>query len=280
MKNRTKLKEIGKIGIIGGGHMASALISGWSSSRELCKKLTIAERNVSKRRTLSRRYGVQTVSSQEELPGDIEIMILAVKPSDVRGVCEKLTQKRCLIMSIAAGITTGALLGWIDVKPMGVLRVMPNTPFSLNAGMSVCYGRKLSSKMKSKITWLLGIGGEVLWMREESKLSLVTAVSGSGPAYIYYVAEAMEEAGYKLGLTRKSSRDLVAQTVMGGGMMLKSGGVSARGLREAVSVPGGTTERAIKELEKGDLSGMILSAMESCQERAEEISEELEESGK
>ena len=266
------MNKIGKIAIIGGGHMTTALIAGWSAkSRRLMSKITVAERNASKRRHLSGSYGIKVVSSQAELPPDAEFVLLAVKPADIPAVCGVITQKKATIISVAAGVSVRAIASGMSFKPYQIIRVMPNTPFALGAGMSVCYGSPVKAAVKSQVTELLEYGGSVLWAQKESMLEAVTAVSGSGPAYIYYFAEAMEKSACEMGFTSSAARRLVVQTIFGGGEMLIKSGKSAESLREAVSVPGGTTERAISVMKHRKLSAIVSEAMRACQTHAEEI---------
>ena len=270
------------IAFIGGGHMTTALVAGMTAANFLPGDIVVADRNADKRRQLESCFGVRTVAAQDELSDAVEILILAVKPADIGDVCAQVRQQNAIILSVAAGISLRDICRRLPLSPLAVARIMPNTPFAAAAGMSVCYAETITAAAKSRINELFTCAGKVLWLSEETMLTAATAISGSGPAYVYYFAEAMEEAAQKMGFDAATARLLVIQTLCGGAAILANSDKSAAELCRAVATPGGTTERAIATLQSHALKETIGKAMQDSRQRAEEIGklhEKREESG-
>ena len=263
-----------KIAFIGGGHMTCAMVEGLTrhSSEHT---ITVVDRNADKRQALSSQFNINVTAYPSEIPADTNVLIVAVKPIDVRAVCENITLANSIIISVAAGVTLNALSQWLPIANKNIARVMPNTPISVGMGMSVCYTPSDSDNIKSTITALLEPCSKVMWADEESQLDAATAISGSGPGYVYYFAEAMEKAAMQIGFSAAQARLLVAQTLQGGGAMLSHKAQPANILRHAVAVPGGATERAIAIMQKENLNDTIARAIDACHKRAQAIGQEL-----
>ena len=265
-----------KIAFIGGGNMTAALAAGIVKT-ENPADIFVIDRNAEKRRMLRESLGITAAENAESLPPEADILILAVKPADMRAACKTIPPTAAAVVSIAAGLSLRTIAGWLPFAPKNIARIMPNTPAAVGAGMSVCCGA-VSAKAKTDISAAFGAAGEILWVADESMLAAATAVSGSGPAYLFYFAEAMMETAEELGFSAADARFLVRQTLQGGGKMLAQTEKPAAELRRAVMSKGGTTERAIAAMESGKLKEIIAAAMRACHTRAEEISNELEDS--
>lgn len=264
-----------KIAFIGGGHIARAMIAGLVAGGRTPTDIEVVDRNLNKREALQKEFGVQAVEHQHSLSQDADIVLLAVKPADIPAACAGLKQKDAIIVSTALGISLGALAKWIPFPPYVLARAMPNTPLAAAAGMTVCYA-DASEKVRAQITSIFSCAGKVLWLEGESMLSAATAVSGCGPAYLYYLAEAMEEAAMKMGFSASEARLLTVQTLKGGSAMLDCSDTDAKSLRQAVAVPGGATEQAILTMESDNLKEIVKNAMAAAKKKSDQIGKETE----
>jgi len=266
-----------KIGFIGAGNMGGALIGGMISARAVKPKdVWVCDQDAQKISRLCRARGVRPARSNEEAARHSHIVFLCVKPAQIREVLldvswvVKASSQRKIVVSIAAGVPLSLLESGLPAKTP-VIRVMPNTPALLSAGMSVLSGgRWASSRDVEAARRLFATVGETVVLNEKH-MNAVTAVSGSGPAYVFYLCEAMMEACRSLGLPTEASRLLCRQTIFGAGLMLKKLPVEARDLRIQVTSPGGTTEAAIRSLEKVSARRRIREAIRAASRRAREL---------
>jgi len=261
------------IGFIGGGNMAEAIIKGMvlSSRINVQGEIHVAEPNEERRMYLQQAYGISATASNKEVAASCNIIILAVKPQNMESVLDEIandiTDKK-VVVSIAAGITLSYLAS--KLKTELIIRVMPNTPALVQEGMSVMslcgcfYGKELD--MVKSI--LLSVG-KVLVLPEE-QMNAVTALSGSGPAFVALFTDAMTDAGVKLGLNRSDAVELAVQTVLGTAKLLDTG-VSAENLRKMVTSPGGTTAAGLKVFEEKGFMGIVEEALKAAQVRADEL---------
>jgi len=260
------------IAVIGAGKMGEALVSGLLKAGTSPDDLIITERYEERANELSQRYGVKSVSNAEAAR-QADTIVLAVKPQDMEVLLAELaplvTPDR-LIVTIAAGITTSAIERRLaDGVP--VVRVMPNTPALVGEAMSaVAAGSHASAEHLERAEELFRPVGKVVRL-PESQLDAVTALSGSGPAYVFYLVEAMTDAGILLGLPRAVAHELIVQTVYGAAVMLRETGEHPVALREAVTSPAGTTIAAIRELENHGVRAAFLSALEAARDRSREL---------
>lgn len=265
-----------KVGLIGVGNMGEAMLRGWLSSGFLDKSNIIAcEKNTDKRKSIADRYSIQVLESPRSTAELVDVVVLAVKPQDSKEVLEEiadsLDERKCLI-SIAAGLSIGSIRKIIGMSAC-VVRVMPNIcarSLASVSAYSVSTGEYKSSL--EDVERLLGAFGEALEVAEE-QMNLITAVSGSGPAYFFYLTEVLEDAAVSLGLDREAAALLARETLWGAGKLMKESGLSPLDLRMAVSSPGGTTVAAIGELENGKFSELLRKAVFKAMARAKELTE-------
>ncbi len=263
------------IAVIGAGKMGEALISGWLKAGTSPDEVLITERYVARADELCHRYGVRAVSNADAAK-QADTIVLAVKPQDMDTLLDELSPLLTpdqLVVTIAAGIPTFAIEKRLaDGVP--VVRVMPNTPALVGEAMSaISAGAHATDAHLDQADALLRPVGKVLRV-PENQLDAVTALSGSGPAYVFYLVEAMTDAGILLGLPRAISHDLIVQTIVGAAVMLRDSGEHPVTLREAVTSPAGTTIAAIRELEKHGVRAAFLDALEAARDRSRELARE------
>jgi len=262
------------IAVIGAGKMGEALISGWLKAGASPDDVLITERYEARAQELTQRYGVKAVGNSEAAKA-ADTIVLAVKPQDMEVLLAELsatvTPDR-LIVTIAAGIPTAAIEKRL-VEGVPVVRVMPNTPALVGEAMSaVAAGSHAQPHHLDRAEELFRPVGKVIRL-PESQLDAVTALSGSGPAYIFYLVEAMTDAGILLGLPRAVAHDLIVQTVVGSAVMLRDSGEHPVTLREAVTSPAGTTIAAIRELENHGVRAAFLAALEAARDRSRDLAQ-------
>ena len=223
-------------------------------------------------------WGVETSGDNAAPVQQADVIVLSVKPQVLKQVCEALSvslSHQPLIISIAAGIELKSLSDWLG-HDQSIVRCMPNTPAQVLKGASGLISNKLvSEEQKALSTELFSGIGIVEWLADESQMHSVTALSGSGPAYIFLMIAAMEAAAMKQGMAAGTARKLAAQTVLGAAQMVLDSEVSPSQLKKNVMSPGGTTERAIQVFEQSDLSGIVEKAMQAAADRSEELAEIL-----
>lgn len=265
------------IGFVGGGHMASALISGLLGKGFSSSQLQVVEVSAEARQRLRERFGIEARESLDAGFTSCECIVLAIKPQQLREVAGSLASymHHQLLISIAAGIRTGDLSRWLGGYRR-IVRAMPNTPAVLGCGMSALFAAPAANASERNLAEsILSAVGETLWLTDEDTMDAVTAVSGSGPAYVYYFIEALDEAARRLGLDASSARLLTLQTVLGAARVAAECADDAATLRARVTSAGGTTERAIQRLEAADLKAIIARAVEAAAERSRELGAEL-----
>lgn len=257
------------IGFIGGGNMAEALIKGMTSRG--MSSIVVSEPSEERRKYLEQSYGITTTPHNREVASSSSLVILAIKPQNMAAVLEEvrdvITPEKTVV-SIAAGITLAFLQSKLATKRL--IRVMPNTPALVQEGMSVlslceCF----SDKEIAKVREIFMSVGRVLTL-PEAHMNAVTALSGSGPAFIALFAEAMIDAGVGMGLTRDHASELAVQTLIGTAKLLETGMPPER-LREMVTSPGGTTAAGLKVFQERKLGSLVGDALEAALKRAEEL---------
>jgi len=256
-------------GFIGGGNMAEALIRGMTSQG--MRDILVSEPRDDRRRFLEQSYGVKTTSSNRDLASESSIIILAVKPQNMEAVLDEIARditEEKTVVSIAAGITLSYLQAKLSTKKL--IRVMPNTPAIVGKGMSVislceCFPDKDMATVREIFMSV----GTVLTLPEKY-MNAVTALSGSGPAFIAFFLEAMIVAGGTMGLGREDASELAIQTLIGTAGLLETG-MSPEKLREMVTSPGGTTAAGMKTFVDRGFVSMVVKALQAAQKRAEEL---------
>ena len=264
------------IAFIGGGNMAAALISGLVTDGYDPKRILVSDLDQEKLSRLAARFGIRSADGNEAAARAADVVVLAVKPQAMEQVARDLApvlrERRPLVVSIAAGVTEGQRRRWLgDGIPL--VRTMPNTPAMLQAGATVLHAASgVSEEQKSLAESILRAVGLTLWVEEEPMMDAVTALSGSGPAYFFLVMEAMEAAGQALGLPAETARLLTLQTALGAARMAIESSDGPAVLRERVTSPGGTTERALGILEDGDIRSLFEKALAGARARSAELS--------
>lgn len=261
------------VAILGAGVMGETLLSGLLRAGRPASDVVITERRPERAAELAARYGV-AVLENTEAAAKADTIVLVVKPQDIGGLLTEIRdhiRPGSLVVCIAAGITT-AFVEQHLAEGVAVVRVMPNTPALVDQGMAaISPGSHCDGEHLARAEALLSATGKVLQVAEYHQ-DAVTAISGSGPAYIFYVVEAMIEAGVLLGLPRATSTELVVQTLYGAATMLKETGTHPTVLREQVSSPAGTTMAALRELDDHKVRAAFLTAMEAARNRSRELS--------
>ncbi len=263
---------MGTTAIFGAGVMGETLLSGLLRSGRQAADIVITEKRADHAATLRERYGVRVLDNAEAAQ-IADVLVLVVKPQDMDGLLSEIRDHIApgnLVVSLAAGIPTAYLESRLP-EGSSVVRVMPNTPALVDQGMAaVSPGRNCTQAHLAEAESLLASCGKVVQVAEKHQ-DAVTAISGSGPAYIFYVVESMIEAGVLLGLPRATSTELVVQTLYGAATMLRETGEHPTVLRERVSSPGGTTIAAIRQLEDHKVRAAFMTAMEAAAARSAEL---------
>lgn len=261
--------------LVGGGNMGEALVSGlvrsgsWKPSQ-----ITVCDVRHDQLAQLQLRYKVRASADNRWAARDASIILLAVKPQHMKSVLEDLgpvIRQTQLVLSIAAGVTTRFIEMFL-AKGVPVIRIMPNTPSLIGAGAAaIARGRWAKPAHETVARGILETVGTVIAV-PEADMDAVTAVSGSGPAYVFYVAQAMKEAAVALGLAPHVADHLVRQTIKGAGALLAQSHEEAQTLRQRVTSPGGTTEAALKVMENAKVRAIFLKALKRAAERSRELS--------
>ncbi|WAT14038.1 pyrroline-5-carboxylate reductase [Xanthomonas fragariae] len=259
------------IAFVGGGNMARSLIAGLIRQGVPAANIRVAEPVADLRETLSRDFGVHAVEDARTAVEAADIWVLAVKPQVLPSVCAQLADlaqaQRPLLVSIAAGITATQLQRWSGGNT-AVVRAMPNTPALLGAGVTGLYANpQVSAAQRAQAAQLLDSAGVTVWIEDEVQMDAVTAVSGSGPAYVFLLAEAMEAAAQAQGLPADTARTLVLQTLLGASRMLTESGEAPDVLRRRVTSPNGTTHAAIEAFQAGGFEALTAKAIAAATER-------------
>ena len=260
---------------IGGGNMARSLVGGLVARGHAAEALRVAEPVEALREALARDFGVRVHATASEAAQDADTWVLAVKPQVMRDVCESLAPLaqagRPLLVSIAAGITTAQIDRWLG-GGQAVVRSMPNTPALLGAGATGLYANdRVTPEQRQAAETLMQAAGITAWIPDEALMDAVTAVSGSGPAYAFLLAEAMQAAGEAQGLAPETARVLVLQTLLGAARMLSESGEPASVLRQRVTSPGGTTQAALDAFEAGGFRTLVDQAIAAATRRGREL---------
>jgi pyrroline-5-carboxylate reductase len=260
------------IAILGAGKMGEALLSGLQRAGRPPSDVAVVVRRAERGEELYEAYGVPVLTA-EEAAKDAGTLVITVKPQDMARMLDEIApfvSASQLVISVAAGITTSFIERRFPVE-VPVVRVMSNTPVLVDEAMSVISAGSYASEPHLRRTEeLLRPVGKVLRI-PESQQDAATALSGSGPAYVYYLVEAMVDAGILLGMPRRTALEMVTQAVYGAATMLKDSGEHPVILREAVTSPGGTTISAIRELEKHGVRAAFLAAIEAARDRGREL---------
>lgn len=266
-----------RITFVGGGNMAAALIGGLIAAGEQARNVAVVEPRPEAADQLASRYGVATFPTPAPEAFAGEVVVIAVKPQVMREVARAIAPYvgKQLVISVAAGIRATDLARWLGGHPR-VVRTMPNTPALIGAGASALAALPgVAQPDRDTAESILRAVGRTLWVADESALDAVTAVSGSGPAYVFYVMEAIDQAGRTMGLSAEQARTLTLATFEGAAKLALASVDSPRTLRERVTSPNGTTAAALAVLEARGVGAAIRDAVAAAAARSVEMGDEF-----
>lgn len=264
---------------MGGGNMAQALIGGLLGQGVAPGRLTVIEHNEKTRTHLQATWpGLNVQAEMNESAARAAVIVLAVKPQQLSEVAQVLAPwlDDQLVLSIAAGVRTAVLSGWLG-HYQRLVRAMPNTPAMVGEGVTGLYAMaEVSATHREMARQVMLAAGSAFWVDTEADMDAVTAVSGSGPAYVFYFMEAIEQAAMELGLSAGLARELVLATFTGASALLRASGDAPAVLRERVTSPGGTTESALNSMRAADVSHAIERAVRAAAARSRELGDMLQ----
>jgi pyrroline-5-carboxylate reductase len=265
-----------KITFIGGGNMARAIIGGLKQNDFNTALITVLELDAHKRSELADQYQV-AVTDQYSAFNEANVIVLAVKPQQLKQVCSNLLPHLStqLVVSIAAGVRSKDIARWLNGYD-AIVRVMPNTPAQISAGISALYAKpQVSTTQREQANTILAAVGKTIWLDDEGKMDAVTAISGSGPAYVFYFIEALQEAGVALGLDAQAAKLLALETFAGASLLATQSNEDIQTLRTQVTSKGGTTEQGILALETGNIKDIVRSAAQAAADKSKLLGDQL-----
>ncbi|WP_028102169.1 pyrroline-5-carboxylate reductase [Pseudoduganella violaceinigra] len=273
-----------KIAFIGGGNMAAALIAGLAGKLTAGANIHVVDPNPASLDKLRQEYGVSVAPAAGEAVAGADVLVLAVKPQVMHEVALQLLPllqaaqadgRSPLVLSIAAGIRAADLARWLGGYP-AIVRTMPNTPALIGMGVTgMVAAPAVTAAQRAAADQILRAVGATVWLDDEAKIDAVTAVSGSGPAYVFYFIEAMQQAAEELGLTAEQGRQLAMETFSGAAQLAAQSPDPVPVLREKVTSKGGTTYAALTSMETSGVKAAIITAVKAAAARGKELGEQL-----
>jgi len=264
------------LAFVGGGNMTRCLLAGVLEADYQANKIWVCDPNPEKLQSLTHQYGVHVTDVNQEAIANAEVIVFAVKPQNMQAAvmqaAAQIRQKKPLIISVAAGVTTAAIQNWLGFTT-AVIRCIPNTPAMVGSGATGLYANEEASEEQRQIAEsLLRSVGIILWLETEAQLNTVTALSGSGPAYFFLVMESLQQAAEEAGLSSQQAKLLTIQTALGSARLALETEHALTELRDQVTSPGGTTEQGVAVLEAGGLAELFAKALQAARQRAIELS--------
>ena len=262
------------ITFMGAGNMAEALIAGLLASGHQPEHICVYDVNAVRMQQMQEDYAVRTAVDALHAVQGADTIVLAVKPQQIDAAVQDIAHavaSGSTMISIAAGVQLSRLQGKLSGEHVGWVRVMPNTPALVGEGMSVLYSQA-DDGHRARAAYVLAASGKIAWVDEEKLLHAVTAVSGSGPAYFFLLAEVLQAAGEALGLPKTLAAQLAGQTALGSGKMLVESGREAAELRQQVTSPGGTTQAALDMMYEEGLPTAVRKGVNAANKRSKELS--------
>jgi pyrroline-5-carboxylate reductase len=260
------------VAFIGGGNMAHALLGGMRASGLATRTLQVLEPDAGKRAELAREFGVTAHGSAGDWLRDADVVVLAVKPQSMMEAVSSAARwlGTPLVISIAAGVRARTLARWLGHER--IVRAMPNTPALIRAGITGAVALPgVSVAQRAEADRILHSVGTVVWLDDEAMLDPVTAISGSGPAYVFYFIEALQDAALEMGFTEAQARIFAIETFAGAAQLARQSDVPVAELRERVTSKGGTTAAALARLNEHDVRRKIVEALHAARDRATEL---------
>jgi len=269
-----------KIAFIGGGNMARSLIGGMIATGISNQNISVSEPRADLRKTLNEDFGVNASEENAPVAKGADVVVLAVKPQILQEVVTPLSslvaKARPLLISVAAGVTSSSIERWVGGDP-ALIRVMPNTPALIGAGISALYANSnVSDDQRALAEKIMAAVGKTIWIKEETLMDAVTAVSGSGPAYFFYVMQAIHDAAVREGLDAQTARLLSLETALGAARLAVDSTEDPGSLQKQVTSPGGTTEAAIKVLNDSGVRETVQKAVSAARARGSELAKLLD----
>jgi len=269
-----------RITFIGCGNMGRSLIGGMIADGYPKNLIVGCDIDSGQREHSAQQFGIETLQNSNDAVRGAEIVVLAVKPQvmhdTLRELRESLLDEKPLLLSIAAGIQLKTLTRWSSDK-LAIVRAMPNTPSLVQTGAAaLCANNRANEKQRNLAEKVMRSVGTAIWLEDESLMDAVTAISGSGPAYFFYIMEIMQEAASELGLDKDQSRLLVLETALGAARMALESKYDPATLRKQVTSPGGTTEQALRVLQEGQLDRLLTAAIRAAHDRSTELATSLD----
>ena len=264
------------IAFIGGGNMASAIIGGLLKRGMPASQIQVIETFEEQRMKLRQQFGVQVHEGPGHYLVNAGLVVWAVKPQSFKDAAlqTRLHTNTALHLSVAAGIRSSSIAHWLGTER--VVRSMPNTPALIGQGMTALFARDaVSATDRTTVEGVIKTTGDYVWLDEEAQLDAVTALSGSGPAYVFYFIEAMIEAGVDMGLTPEQARKLAISTFVGSSALAKASEDPPEALRQRVTSKGGTTYAALTSMEQDRVKTLFVRAMHAARQRARELGDEF-----
>lgn len=264
-----------KITFIGCGNMGRSLIGGLIANGHPPDCIYGSDIDAAQRQLTRDQYGIETLDDNVSAVHGADVVVLAVKPQIIRQTLEPLgstlARTHPLLLSIAAGVRLEHLARWAGAE-IAIVRVMPNIPALIQAGAAaLCANSRVSTEQRNTAEAIMRSVGIITWVEDETLIDAVTALSGSGPAYYFYMMEVMERAGIELGLSREQARILTLQTALGAAKMALESKDEPATLRKQVTSPGGTTEQALRVLREGGFQELLTDAIKAAYVRADEL---------
>jgi pyrroline-5-carboxylate reductase len=268
-----------RIAFVGGGNMATSLIGGMLARGTAAADIAVADPDASQRERLERHFGVTTVSAATAAVAGAGTIVLAVKPQQMaevsRSIAAQAQASGALVISIAAGIRLADLARWLG-PGVPLIRTMPNRPALIGAGITALYaGPDVSAAARQTAEAILAACGPTVWVPDEGQIDVVTAVSGSGPAYFFLLIESLEAAAIELGLDPVTARKLAVETARGAGLMAAAATETPAELRQQVTSKGGTTAAALEVLEAAGVRGIFAAAVAAGARRSTALAAEF-----
>ncbi len=268
-----------RIAFVGGGNMATSLVGGLIASGTSPTTIVVADPDAAQRARLERTYGVTTMADAAVAVAGARTVVLAVKPQQMalvaRAIAGPVGTAQALVISVAAGIRLQDLARWLG-PGIPLIRTMPNRPALIGAGVTALYaGPEVDAASRQAAATILSTCGPTVWVTDEAQLDVVTAVSGSGPAYFFLLIECLESAGIELGLDPETARRLAIETARGAGRMAAEAAETPAELRAQVTSKGGTTAAALEVLEAAGVRGIFAAAVTAAARRSTELAQEF-----
>ena len=265
-----------RIAFIGGGNMASAIMGGLIRQGTPASHITVVEPFTDTADKLRTEMGVHVLAQADNSLSQAQLVVWAVKPQVFKEAAAPVASltRQALHLSVAAGIRTDSICSWLGTTQL--VRSMPNTPALVGQGMTALFAcAGVSAEQKSLVEQVIATTGQFLWVTQEQHLDAVTALSGSGPAYVFFFLEAMTEAGMGMGLTQQQAYQLAVATFAGASSLAAASSESPEVLRQRVTSKGGTTYAAITSMENAGIKQAFVAAMQAAEQRARELGDEF-----